>query len=277
MRLFIMDAIKAYIKDVRKIPLLTAKEEVSLANKFKRGDMNAKDKLIRSNLRLVISIAKRYMHLGMPFLDLIEEGNIGLMKAVDKFNPNKGFRFSTYAAWWIKQSVTRSIFDKSRTVRLPVYAGELVAKWKKANEKLTQRYKRLPTTKELAKVMGLSVEKVENIHNRMMTSSSSLDAPIGEEGDGSIVDLLTDTRSNTTKNKLDSFFNKERIDSLLVITNEREREILDMRYGLSDGTIHTLAEIAKRLKVSRERIRQIEESALKKLRSFAEKQKKENF
>lgn len=270
-----MEPIKAYIKDVRKAPLLTAKEEIDLSKRFKKGDLNAKDKLIRSNLRLVISIAKRYMHLGMPFLDLIEEGNIGLMKAVEKFNPRKGFRFSTYAAWWIKQSVTRSIFDQSRTVRLPVYAGELVAKWKKTNEKLTHKYKRLPTSKELAKAMKLSVEKVERIYNQMMTRSTSLDAPISEEGEGTIVDLIADKNSSITKDELDSFFNKERIERLMELVSEREREILDLRFGLKDGIIHTLAEVSKHIGVSRERVRQIEESALKKVRNFAIKQKKE--
>src|SRR3989338_4444499 len=192
-----MDPIKAYIKDVRKIPLLTAKDEVDLDKRYKKGDLGAKDKLIRSNLRLVISIAKRYMNLGMPFLDLIEEGNIGLMKAVDKFNYRKGYRFSTYAAWWIKQSITRSIFDQSRTVRLPVYMSELISKWKKTNERLTHKYKRLPTTKELAKAMKLPIEKAEHVYS-WMTGASSLDAPISDEGEGSVIDLIEDKGSTST-------------------------------------------------------------------------------
>ncbi|MDD5005814.1 MAG: RNA polymerase sigma factor RpoD/SigA [Candidatus Omnitrophica bacterium] len=272
-----MDPIRAYIKDVRKMPLLSAEEEVDLAKRFRKGDLDAKDRLIRSNLRLVISIAKKYMHLGMPLLDLIEEGNIGLMKAVEKFNPRRGFRFSTYAAWWIKQSVTRAIFDQSRTVRLPVYVSELVSKWRKANEKLTQKYKRLPTIKELARTMKISEEKVEKIYSRMMTSSSSLDAPISEDGEGSIVDLVADQSSTSTKEELDSFFNKERVESLLEIPNAREKEVLDLRFGLTDGVTHTLSEVAKKLGVSRERIRQIEESAIKKVRIFASKQKKEKL
>lgn len=271
-----MDGIKAYIKDIRKIPLLTAKEEVDLAKRYKKGDLSAKDILIRSNLRLVISIAKRYMHLGMPLLDLIEEGNIGLMKAVDKFNYLRGFRFSTYAAWWIKQSITRSIFDQSRTVRLPVYMSELIAKWKKTNEKLTHKYKRMPTSKELAKAMKLSVTKVGQIYN-WMTRTSSLDAPISSEGDGSIIDLIADEDSRSTKDELDSFFAKERVERLLEVSNEREREVLNMRFGLTDGVVHTLAEVAKRLKISRERVRQIEENALKKLKVFVAKHEKENF
>lgn len=271
-----MDAIKAYIKDIRKIPLLTAKEEVELAKSYGNGDLSAKDKMIRSNLRLVISIAKKYMNLGMPFLDLIEEGNIGLMKAVDKFNYRRGFRFSTYAAWWIRQSITRSIFDQSRTVRLPVYMSELIAKWKKTSERLTHKYKRMPTVKELARAMKLTMGRVNQIYH-WMTRTSSLNAPIGNEGDGSIIDLIADTDASSTRDELNSFFDKERVERLLEISNERERGVLDMRFGLTDGVVHTLAEISKRLKISRERVRQIEESALKKLRIFVEKHEKDKF
>jgi RNA polymerase primary sigma factor len=216
------------------------------------------------------------MHLGMPLLDLIEEGNIGLMKAVDKFNYRRGFRFSTYAAWWIKQSITRSIFDQSRTVRLPVYMSELIAKWKKTNEKLTHRYKRMPSEKELSKAMKLPVHRVNQIYN-WMTKSSSLDAPISDEGEGSIIDLIADEESRSTKDELDSFFAKERVERLLEVSNEREKEVLDLRFGLTDGIIHTLAEVAKHLKISRERVRQIEENALKKLRAFVAKQEKDKF
>jgi len=272
-----MDPIRAYIKDVRKIPLLTAKEEIDLSKKFKKGDFSARDRLIRSNLRLVISIAKKYMNLGMPLLDLIEEGNIGLMKAVEKFNPRKGFRFSTYAAWWIRQSVTRSIFDQSRTVRLPVYVSELISKWRKANEKLTHKYKRVPTARELSKVMKIPIEKVEDIHSTMLTRSSSLDAPISDDGEGSVGDLVADKDSFKTQDELDKFFNKERIGSLLEVPNKREREVLDLRFGLSDGVTHTLSEVAKKLGVSRERVRQIEENAIKKLRNFEAKYKKEKI
>jgi len=272
-----MDPIKAYIKDVRKIPLLTAKEEVDLAKRFKKGDLDAREKMIRSNLRLVISIAKKYMHLGMPLLDLIEEGNIGLMKAVEKFNYRKGFRFSTYAAWWIKQSITRSIFDQSRTVRLPVYMSELIAKWKKTNERMTHKLKRLPTSTEISKVMKLSVSRVEEIYN-WMSKASSLDAPISDEGEGSIIDLIADEDSSTsTKEELNTFFAKERVDRLLEVPTSREKEVLDLRFGLTDGVVHTLAEVAKHLKISRERVRQIEEVALKKLRVFVAKQEKEKF
>ena len=270
-----MDPIKAYIKDVRKMPLLTAKEEVELAKRIIKGDLKAKDIMIRSNLRLVISIAKRYMHLGMPLLDLIEEGNIGLMKAVEKFNYRRGFRFSTYAAWWIRQSITRSIFDQSRTVRLPVYMSELISKWKKANEKLTHKYKRLPTTKELAKKLKLSPAKIENIYNQM-TQSTSLDTPIDTEGGSNVMDLIADQSSTaSSRDKINLFFNKERVQELLEEVSDREREVLDFRFGLVDGTTYTLADVSKRLKISRERVRQIEENALKKIRNFISKQKRE--
>jgi len=268
-----MDPLKAYIRDVRRIPLLTPHQEIELAKRVKNGDQKAKDLMVRSNLRLVINIAKRYAHLGMPLLDLIEEGNIGLMKAVEKFNYRRGFRFSTYAAWWIRQSITRSIFDQARVVRLPVYMSELISKWKKANEKLTQKYKRLPTTKELAKKLKMPIEKVSQIYN-WMTQATSLDKPIDEEGQSNILDLIVDeSPESSSREKIDTFFNKERVRELLEEISDREREVLDLRFGLIDGTTYTLADVAKRLKISRERVRQIEENALKKLRNIVSKQK----
>lgn len=268
-----MDAIKVYFKDIRKIPLLTSGEEVELAKCYKKGDLTAKDRLIRSNLRLVINIAKKYMHLGIPLLDLIEEGNIGLMRAVDKFNYRKGYRFSTYAAWWIKQSITRCIFDQARTIRLPVYMSELISKWKKTSERLGHKFRRPPTSRELAKAMKIPLSRVDQIYN-WMSKATSLDAPISDEGDGSIIDLVVDEKAESPKDELDSFFAKERVDKLLQITDEKEKEVLDLRFGLTDGLIHTLADVAKRLKVSRERVRQIEEKALGKLRNFIEREKK---
>lgn len=271
-----LDPIKAYFKDVRRIPLLTAEEEVDLAKKFGKGDLEAKDKLIRSNLRLVINIAKRYMNLGMPLLDLIEEGNIGLMKAVEKYNYKKGYRFSTYAAWWIRQSITRSIFDKARTVRIPVYMSELISKWKKTNEKLTQKLKRLPSAKEVAKSMRLTVTKVDEIYSQISTGSS-LDAPINEDGEGSIIDLVSDEKAASPAEDVNAMFAKERMAGLLGKITDREREILNMRFGLENGDVHTLADLSKKLKISRERVRQIEESALKKLRKIATKTQSEKF
>ena len=269
-----MDNIKSYLKEVRKVPLLTAREEIDLSRKAKRGDKEARDKMIRSNLRLVISIAKRYIHLGIPFLDLIEDGNVGLMKAVEKYNPNKGFRFSTYAAWWIKQSITRSIFDSSRTVRIPVYVNEMLTKYKKTLERLMGKLRRVPTDKEIAKSMRVSEDKITKVHS-YITKTSSLDAPIDEEDGNEIIDLIEDKNSTSPDTELDAVFVKERLSGLLEGVNEREQKVLNMRFGLTDGRTNTLAQVAKKLCVSRERVRQIEENALKKIKKFMAEQEKE--
>ncbi len=269
-----MENIKSYIKEVRKIPLLTAKEEVELAKKARKGDIKARDKMIRSNLRLVINIAKKYMHLGIPLMDLIEEGNVGLMRAVEKFNPNKGFRFSTYAAWWIKQGITRSVFDQSRTVRIPVYVNELLTKYKKTNERLMGKLKRVPTDTEIAKSMRVSVDKITSIRSAS-TRTSSLDAPIDEEGGNEIIDLIEDKNSASPEQEVNKFFTKERLAGLMGYVSDRERQVLNLRFGLINDRSHTLAEVSKKLKVSRERIRQIEENALRKLKKFISDQEKE--
>lgn len=269
-----MENIKSYIKEVRKIPLLTAKEEIELSKKALKGDQEARDRMIRANLRLVINIAKKYIHLGIPFMDLIEDGNVGLMKAVEKFNPKKGFRFSTYAAWWIKQSITRSIFDSSRTVRIPVYVNELLTKYKKTNEKLMGKLRRVPSEKEIARSMQTTEEKVAKMRT-YITRTSSLDAPIDEEGGNEIIDLIEDKTTASPETEINIFFKKERLSGLLGCVNERENQVLSMRYGLKDGRRQTLAEVSKKLHVSRERIRQIEENALKKLKKFMTEQEKE--
>jgi len=266
-----MEALRTYLREIRTIPLLTAQEEIVLSRKIKKGGEQgekARKTMIRANLRLVINIAKRYMHLGTPFLDLIEEGNLGLMKAVDKFNPNKGFRFSTYAAWWIKQAITRAIFEQGKMIRMPVYMNELLTKWKKVNERLTQKLKRLPTDEEIAKKMKLSRTKLKQINFWLTTKTSSLEAPLGEEDEGQVLDLVQDHTTIAPDTEIERLFDKERITSLLEIMNDRERTVLDMRFGLVDGKTHTLAEVANKLKVSRERVRQIEEQGLRKLRKF---------
>jgi len=265
-----MEALKTYFKEIRDIPLLTAGEEISLSRKIKRGDEQARKKMIQANLRLVINIAKRYMRLGTPFLDLIEEGNLGLMKAVDRFNPNKGFRFSTYAAWWIKQAITRSISEQGKMIRVPVYMNDIIAKWRKTKERLSQRLKRLPTDEEIAKRLKIPKEKISQINFWMATTTSSLEAPIGEDSEGKVSDLIEDEASIQPDSEIEHLLDKERVENLLEIMNDREREILDMRFGLADKKPHTLAEVAKKLGVSRERIRQIEEMALKKIRKFVE-------
>jgi RNA polymerase primary sigma factor len=270
-----MESLRIYLKEIRNIPLLTAEEEKSLSRRIKKGDEQARKKMIQSNLRLVINIAKRYMRLGTPFLDLIEEGNLGLMKAVDKFNPNKGFRFSTYAAWWIKQGITRSLSEQGKMIRVPVYMNDIITKWRKNKERLAQKLKRAPTDIEIAKKLKIPRDKIEQINFWMNTSTSSLDSPIGEDSEGKVSDLIEDETAIQPDASIEHLLDKERVDNLLEIMSDREREILDMRFGLADKRPHTLAEVAKKLGVSRERIRQIEELALRRIRKFVEGTKEE--
>ncbi len=270
-----MEALKTYFKEVRLIPLLTAKQEIELNKLIRKGDEVARKDMIRANLRLVINIAKRYMRLGIPFLDLIEEGNLGLMKAVEKFDHRKGFRFSTYAAWWIKQGITRSISEQGKMIRVPVYMNDLIAKWKKNKERLSQKLKRIPSDTDIAKKLKLSPDKVEQINFWMATTTSSLEAPIGEDGDNQVSDLVEDKNAAPPDAEIEHLLDRERVDNLLEVMSERERQILDLRFGLSDTEPQTLAEVAKKIGVSRERIRQIEEAALRKLRKFVVGQEKE--
>jgi len=267
------DPIKAYLKDVRNIPLLTAQEEKDLARKIRKGDKQAREKMIKSNLRLVISIAKRYVNLGVALSDLIEEGNIGLMKSVEKFDPDRGFRFSTYSAWWIKQGISRAIIDQGKMIRVPVYMNEEILKYKKTVELLTHKLRRKPRFNEIAKKMKLTIDKVRELENSI-AKMSSLDAPIGENGDGQIKDIIEDESITAPDETLEGFFNKERTMEYLEMLNERERKILDMRYGLTDGNTHTLAEIAKVLGVSRERVRQLEAATIKKIRQILKNKEK---
>ena len=270
-----MESLKLYLKEVRTIPLLTPQEEIVLTKKAKKGDEMARKAMIRANLRLVINMAKRYMYLGTPLIDLIEEGNLGLIKAVEKFEPKKGFRFSTYAAWWIKQGITRSISEQGKMIRIPVYMNELISKWRKTKERLSQKLKRMPKDEEVAKKLKLSKDKVEQINFWMSSSTSSLDAPIGDEEDSQVSDLIEDKNAASPDATIGIMMDKERINNLLDIMNDREKEILDMRFGLHENRPHTLAEVAQKLGVSRERIRQIEEAALKKIKKLVTDQKSE--
>ena len=269
-----MEALKTYLKEVRTIPLLTAEEEITLAKRIAKGDEQARKKMIRSNLRLVINIAKRYFYLGIPFLDLIEEGNLGLMKAVDKFNPKRGFRFSTYGAWWIRQGIIRAIAQQGKMVRLPVYVNELLTKWKKTKERLTQKLNRPPTDEEIAKKLRVARDKIEEINLWLSTKTSSLEAPIGEEEENQILDLVQNDSVASPDAAVEALFDKERVENLMEKMSDRERRVLDMRFGLDNGKTHTLAEVADKLGVSRERIRQIEEEAIKKLRRYVKEQEK---
>ena len=263
-----MDPIKSYLKEIKNIPLLTAQQEVDLARKIKKGDKSARDLMINSNLRLVISIAKRYTNLGIALSDLIEEGNIGLMRGVDKFDPEKGFRFSTYAAWWIKQGISRAIIDQGKMIRVPVYLNEEIMKYRKMVEKLTHVLRRRPTAAEIAKKLKVTVEKVRELDGAI-TKMSSLDAPLGEDGDGQIKDLVEDESMAAPDADVEIFLNKERARAILESLDQRERVIVEMRFGLKDGNEqHTLSQIAKKLGISRERVRQIEELTIQKMKKF---------
>ncbi len=270
-----MEALKTYLKEVKMTSLLTAEDEIRLSKRIKRGDEHARKEMIQANLRLVINIAKRYMYLGIPFLDLIEEGNLGLMKAVDRFNHKKGFRFSTYAAWWIRQGITRSISEQGKMIRVPVYMNELIAKWKKTRETMSQKIKAVPSDEQVAKKLKISPEKVEQINFWLSTKTSSLEAPVGEEEESQVMDLVEDRTSAAPDAEIGKIMDRERLHNLLEIMSERERQVLDMRFGLEDSKPHTLAEVADKLGVSRERVRQIEETALKKLRKFVKQQENE--
>lgn len=243
-----MDAIKNYLKEIRNIPLLTAQEEIDLTKKAQKGDKKARTKMIRSNLRLVINIAKHYANPNTPLLDLIEEGNIGLMKAVEKFNPTRGFRFSTYAAWWIRQSIIRSISDQSRVVRIPVYMNELMSKWKKTKEQLSQKLKRPPQPEDIAKKMKLPVDKIVEISS-WTARSTSLEQSVGDENDTELKDLIEDKTTASPDSEVKLFIEREKMDNLLENINDRERMILDLRFGMEDGSPETLAEVAKKLGV----------------------------
>ncbi len=266
-----MDSIKAYLKDVRPISLLSAEEEVTLARRVQKGEQEARDSMIRANLRLVISIAKRYVNLGIPLSDLIEEGNIGLMRSVDKFDPEKGYRFSTYAAWWIKQGISRAIIDQGKMIRVPVYMNEEIVRYKKASESLTHSLGRKPQFGEVAKKLKIPVDKVREL-DQAITKMSSLDAPIGEDGDGQVHDIIEDENLAAPDEQVEIFLNKERARNIMDELPERERQIIAMRYGIPDGDPKTLADIADAMGISRERVRQLEASILLKLRDIVRKQ-----
>src|SRR3989338_5857832 len=263
------DPIRSYLKDIKPIPLLTANQEIDLAKKIRKGDAKAKRQMTLSNLRLVINIAKRYSPLGVPLLDLIEEGNLGLMKAVTKYNPDKGFRFSTYGAWWIRQYITRAIANQGKTVRIPVYMTELISKFKRITEELTQKLGRRPGTQELARRMRLPVERIARLQELVTSAqATSLETPVGEEGETEMIDLLEDETTPSPQEDIGRFLQHERIQALLAKMNERERRVLTLRYGLDDRISRTLGETAKFFGITRERVRQIEVAAMRKLRAM---------
>lgn len=269
-----MDAIRLYLKDIKKLALLTPEEEISLAIKIKKGDKKARQKMIQANLRLVISIAKKYSHLGVSMMDLIEEGNLGLIKAVEKFNPRKGYRFSTYGAWWIRQYVSRAIANQGKTVRMPVYVIELLMRYKKVTEALTTSLNRKPKLSEIAKRMKLPMKRVKQL-SKMVTGTTSLNTPVGEEGSTEFMDLIEDENMPTAVDGLSTFFTRERIKVLLARMSKREQKILSLRFGLKDGVGHTLRDTAKHFGITRERVRQIESVAMRKMREHMVEQENE--
>ncbi len=262
-----MDPIKLYLKEIKDIPLLTPEEEIKLARKVKRGDKAARKSMIQANLRLVINIAKRYSHFGVPLSDLIEEGNLGLMKAVTKFNPKRGYRFSTYAAWWIRQYITRAIANQGKVIRIPVYMAEMLARWKKLHEELCHKMGRSPTIVEVAKRMRIPIKKAKEL-NEIVAKTSSLDAPIGEDDTGAFMDLIEDENVPSPADELSVLLRKESVGNLLNMMGERERKILMLRFGLKGGASNTLSETAKHFGITRERVRQIENDCLRKLKAF---------
>ena len=270
------DNVRMYLKEIGKISLLSLDEEQELSKKIVSGDEESKKILAESNLRLVVSIAKRYVGRGLLFLDLIQEGNIGLMKAVDKFDYDKGYKFSTYATWWIRQAITRALADQARTIRVPVHMVETINKLARVERQMALDLNREPTDKELAKKMGLSIDKIVEIR-RISQDPVSLETPIGEEDDSHLGDFLADERTMGPEEYTDYTMLKEELKSVLETLTKREEEVLELRFGLYDGTCHTLEEVGKKFGVTRERIRQIEAKALRKLRHPSRAKKLKDF
>ncbi|WP_083755767.1 RNA polymerase sigma factor RpoD [Caldicellulosiruptor saccharolyticus] len=270
------DPVRMYLKEIGKIPLLTPEEEIELAKRIEQGDEEAKKRLAEANLRLVVSIAKRYVGRGMLFLDLIQEGNLGLLKAVEKFDYRKGYKFSTYATWWIRQAITRAIADQARTIRIPVHMVETINKLVRVSRQLLQEKGREPTPEEIAKEMNMPVEKVREIL-KIAQEPVSLETPIGEEEDSHLGDFIPDDDALAPSEAAAYSMLKEQLLEVLDSLNEREKKVLKLRFGLEDGRARTLEEVGKEFNVTRERIRQIEAKALRKLRHPSRSKKLKDF
>lgn len=270
------DSVRLYLREIGKIPLLTAEGELELAQKVVAGDKKAKDKMAEANMRLVVSIAKRYSGRGLDFLDLIQEGNTGLLRAVEKFDPDKGFKFSTYATWWIRQAITRAIADQARTIRIPVHMVETINKLLRTQRRMTQELNREPSIDELAKELDMEPEKVEYVI-KIKQDIHSLDAGIGRDGDDDsesvLGDFIEDEDADSPEDSAAGQLLKEQVSSILSALTEREQKIIKMRFGLDDGKNHTLEEVGQEFSVTRERIRQIEAKALTKLRKHKDAKK----
>lgn len=270
------DPVKMYLKDIGKVPLLSPDEEAELARRMLEGDEEAKQRLSEANLRLVVSIAKRYVGRGMLFLDLIQEGNLGLMKAVEKFDHTKGFKFSTYATWWIRQAITRAIADQARTIRIPVHMVETINRQVRAQRALLQEFGREPTPEEIAHYMGISTEKVIEIQ-KIAQDPVSLETPIGEEEDSHLMDFIEDNKTIAPSDMAAQTMLREQLISALHKLSPREEQVIRLRYGLNDGRQRTLEEVGKEFNVTRERIRQIEAKALRKLRNPSKSKKLRDY
>ena len=272
----INDPVRMYLKEIGRIPLLSTDEEAEISKRVALDDPEAKRILAESNLRLVVSIAKRYVGRGLLFLDLIQEGNIGLMKAVEKFDYDKGYKFSTYATWWIRQAITRALADQARTIRVPVHMVETINKMRRVQRQLTLELNREPSEEEIAKKMGVGVDKVREVL-KISQEPVSLETPIGEEDDSHLGDFLKDESSLSPEEYTENEILKEEIKEVLMSLQAREQEVLELRFGLLDGTCHTLEEVGKKFNVTRERIRQIEAKALRKLRHPSRAKKLKDF
>ena len=270
------DPVRMYLKEIGRVPLLTAQEEVELAKQMEKGDEEAKQRLAEANLRLVVSIAKRYVGRGMLFLDLIQEGNLGLIKAVEKFDYNKGYKFSTYATWWIRQAITRAIADQARTIRIPVHMVETINKLIRVSRNLLQKLNRDPTAEEIAEEMDISVERVREIM-KIAQEPVSLETPIGEEEDSHLGDFIEDQDAQAPADQASFMLLKEQLEEVLSTLTPREMRVLRLRFGLDDGRARTLEEVGQSFGVTRERIRQIEAKALRKLRHPSRSKKLKDF
>ena len=271
------DSVRLYLREIGKIPLLNAEEELALAQRVVAGDKQAKDQMAEANMRLVVSIAKRYVGRGLDLLDLIQEGNTGLLRAVEKFDPDKGFKFSTYATWWIRQAITRAIADQARTIRIPVHMVETINKLLRTQRRLTQELNREPTNEEIAKEMEIDVDKVEHIM-KIKQDISSLDASIrDDEEDSVLADFIEDEDTVSPEESATGQLLKEQVKDMLSALTEREQKILKLRFGLEDGKSHTLEEVGQEFSVTRERIRQIEAKALAKLRKHRDAKKLHDY
>ncbi len=271
-----LDPIKMYLKEIGKTPLLKFEDEIKLAKRYEKGDEDAKEKLVKANLRLVVSIAKKYLGRRLSFLDLIQEGNRGLIRGVEKYDWRRGFKFSTYATWWIRQAITRAIADQSRTIRIPVHMVDHINRFYKTQRKLTQKLGRDPTTKEIAKEMQMSIEEIENLM-KISQQPKSLSTPVGDDKEATLEQFIADQNQPTLYDKVSRELLKDALNRVLETLSPREKRVLIMRFGLNDGKPRTLEEVGKEFKVTRERIRQIEAKAIRKLKHPTRARKLRDF